>query len=59
MNLDILGKVELNNLKDKLDKEIIYTGQESIPFSKRHPIFKSLMRLEFEEAIIDYIKSKK
>ena len=29
----------------------IYTGEETIPFQERHPIFKAFMKLEFKDAI--------
>ncbi|MFX0026210.1 MAG: hypothetical protein ACFE8M_07330 [Candidatus Hermodarchaeota archaeon] len=37
----------------------LYSGNEQIPFKDRHPLFKSLMRVEFEEAMIDFLKSIK
>ena len=39
-------------------KEIsdIYSGQETIRFANRHPIFKSLMKIEFEEVLRKYHK---
>lgn len=35
----------------------IYTGNEKIPFNDRHPIYKALLKLEFEEAIKAWILS--
>ena len=32
----------------------IYTGEEKIQFSERHPIFKTLMKLEFEEVLRNF-----
>lgn len=29
----------------------IYSGEEVIQFSNRHPIFKTLMKLEFEDVL--------
>ena len=29
----------------------IYSGEESIRFNNRHPIFKTLMKLEFEDVL--------
>jgi hypothetical protein len=29
-------------------KPDIYSGEEAIPFEERHPIFKSIMKLEFQ-----------
>jgi hypothetical protein len=34
----------------------IYTGVENIQFKNRHPIFKALMKLEFEDVIRAYHK---
>jgi hypothetical protein len=34
----------------------IYTGTEKIQFNNRHPIFKALMKLEFEDVIRTYNK---
>jgi hypothetical protein len=42
-----------------MSKEDIYCGNEQITFKNRHPLFKSLMRVEFEEAMIDFLKSIK
>ena len=30
------------------EKEFIYSGEETIPFSQRHPTFKTIMKLEFQ-----------
>jgi len=38
-------------------REYIYNGSEKIPFKNRHPIFKSLMTIEFEDAMRNYNKS--
>ena len=35
----------------------IYTGNEKIPFKDRHPTYKALLKLEFEEAIKIWILS--
>ena len=34
----------------------IYSGKETINFNNRHPIFKTLMKLEFEEVLRKYHK---
>ncbi len=34
----------------------IYSGKETINFKNRHPIFKTLMKLEFEEVLRKYQK---
>ena len=31
--------------------EDIYTGKEKIPFQERHPIYKAILKLEFEDTI--------
>jgi len=31
--------------------EDIYTGKEKIPFQERHPIYKAILKLEFEDVI--------
>ena len=36
----------------------IYRGNEKIAFQERHRIYKTLLKLEFEEAIRDYMKKK-
>ncbi|MFX1497710.1 MAG: hypothetical protein ACFFBH_09305 [Promethearchaeota archaeon] len=35
----------------------IYSGEEVIQFKNRNPIFKSLMRIEFEDAMKEYLTS--
>ncbi len=39
-----------------LDESDIYSGKETISFNDRHPIFKTLMKLEFEEVLRKYHK---
>ena len=57
----------MNNLKDfKVEEEFglsvkrldFYTGEEKISFRNRHPIFKTLMKLEFEDVIRNYLKKE-
>ena len=38
-------KCNINELKD------IYSGNEQIEFNNRHPIYKTLMKLEFEDIL--------
>jgi len=38
------------------DKADIYSGEEIIRFNNRHPIFKTLMKLEFEDVIRSFPK---
>ncbi|MFW9782524.1 MAG: hypothetical protein ACFFFB_09605 [Candidatus Heimdallarchaeota archaeon] len=47
----ILSKtlIPFSKLFDKKRDPDIYTGQEIIPFREKHPIFKALMRIEFED----------
>ena len=35
-------------------KPDIYLGNENIPFEQRHPIFKSIMKLEFQKALLHF-----
>lgn len=42
--------------RSKLNKPDIYSGAEKIQFNNRHPIFKALMKLEFEDVIRNYHK---
>ena len=35
----------------------IYTGEESIPFEKRDPLYKSILRKEFSNAIKEFSKT--
>ena len=41
----------LFNIKEN---DHIYSGEESIPFSQRHPTFKSMMKLEFQDALREF-----
>jgi len=42
-------------IKQKRPKDI-YSGVETIPFEKRDPLFKSILRKEFSNAIKDFYK---
>jgi hypothetical protein len=42
--------------RSKISKPDIYSGAEKMQFNNRHPIFKALMKLEFEEVIRNYQK---
>jgi hypothetical protein len=47
--MDILSN---NSAKRKINKvNDIYSGNEQIEFINRHPIFKTLMKLEFEDVL--------
>lgn len=39
------------NFFNKHKKPDIYLSNDIIPFKERHPIFKTLMKLEFEEVL--------
>lgn len=45
-----------SNTLSRLEKRDIYSGSEKIQFSNRHPIFKAIMKLEFEDVIRNYHK---
>jgi len=47
-----------SKLSKKVDIRDIYSGNEKIPFRNRHPIFKSILRIEFEDAIREYLEIK-
>jgi len=32
----------------------IYEGYEKIPFQDRHPIYKAMMKIEFEQALREF-----
>ncbi|MFX0020523.1 MAG: hypothetical protein ACFFB1_15045 [Promethearchaeota archaeon] len=49
-------KIPYSNFYKLKQNEDIYSGNEQIPFKERHPIFKCLLRLEFEEAVREYLK---
>ncbi len=46
LDKDIIGSKE----KLVVQKDI-YSGEENIQFNNRHPIFKTLMKLEFEDIL--------
>ena len=43
-------QIKEKNLSD------IYSGEEQIAFIKRHPIYRTLMKLEFENVLRSYKK---
>lgn len=51
--------ISFTNFLDKKHEPDIYTGVEKIPFEQRHPIYKALMRTEFEDEIKNFSKNKK
>ena len=34
----------------------IYSGEETIRFNNRHPIYKTLMKLEFEDILRSFLR---
>ena len=48
---DLLNRTKSDLTFTVLPFDDIYSGAEQIPFKNRHPIFKALMKLEFEDAI--------
>jgi predicted secreted protein len=54
------AKVEEFVHKPKNFKKVpdIYSGEEIMQFSDRHPIFKTLMKLEFEDILRNFLKRK-
>lgn len=42
------------NFLNKLEKPDIYLSNENLPFKERHPIFRTLMKLEFEVALRNF-----
>ena len=48
-----------NSAKHKiinLELKDIYSGNEKIEFNNRHPIYKTLMKLEFEDVLRSFPK---
>jgi len=50
----VLPFSKLIESRDRLD---IYTGEETIPFEKRDPLYKSILRKEFSNAIKEFSKT--
>ncbi|MBY9012173.1 MAG: hypothetical protein KGD70_07355 [Candidatus Lokiarchaeota archaeon] len=44
----------INPNKLFLNQTDIYSGEESIRFNNRHPIYRALMKIEFEEVLRSY-----
>ncbi|MHA1459349.1 MAG: hypothetical protein ACTSQR_06775 [Promethearchaeota archaeon] len=57
MAIHKIAKMEIS-LPSKFERfeSDIYSGKEIINFKNRHPIFKTLMKLEFEEVLRKYHK---
>lgn len=51
--------IPLSEVMEKKSIPDIYEGYEKIPFSQRHPIYKAMMKIEFEEVLREFILNKK
>lgn len=49
--------IPISSIINKKIAEDIYSGNEDIEFKDRHPIYKTLLKLEFEDAIYSYLDS--
>lgn len=47
--------IPISSIITKKVAEDIYSGNEDIVFKDRHPIYKALLKLEFEEALNSYL----
>jgi hypothetical protein len=47
-----------NAMKVSLNIIDIYSGTEQIRFNNRHPIYRTLMKIEFEDAMRQYVKKR-
>lgn len=47
--------IPISSIITKKIAEDIYSGNEDIDFKDRHPTYKALLKLEFEEAINSYL----
>jgi hypothetical protein len=55
MGIQNKTKVDFKIVKPRHETDI-YNGTENLRFSTRHPIYKALMKLEFEDVIRKYHK---
>jgi hypothetical protein len=54
-----MKKIILINSSGLLPTQIdIYSGEETLRFNNRHPIFRTLMKLEFEEVLRSFSKKE-
>lgn len=44
------------NVSSNFNQRDIYNGDETLQFSLKHPIFRTLMKLEFEEVLRSFSK---
>ncbi len=51
-------KYKLSSDNYELIKELpdIYSGEENLRFDNRHPIYKTLMKLEFEDVLRSFTR---
>ncbi|MFX1445114.1 MAG: hypothetical protein ACFFHV_17000 [Promethearchaeota archaeon] len=49
--------VPFSKLMQSRNRMDIYTGEERIPFEKRDPLYKSILRKEFSNAIKEFSKT--
>jgi len=55
-----MERVKTQNFSENREyrKEIsdLYSGEETIRFDNRHPIYKTLMKLEFEDVLRSFLR---
>lgn len=51
-----LDKEPINSNEEGLFQNDLYSGDEIIQFNNRHPIFRTLMKLEFEDVLRSFSK---
>jgi len=51
--------ISFSQLSGKPRTEFIYTGKEKIPFNDTHPVYQTILRHEFTEAIQKSFKERK
>ena len=57
--IDIYQGFKTNNnnvMKISLNNIDIYSGEETIRFDNRHPIYRTLMKLEFEDVLRSFTR---
>ena len=48
------GDKPINQSRLPVTHTDIYSGEENIQFNNRHPIYRALMKIEFEEVLRSY-----
>ncbi|MFX0056774.1 MAG: hypothetical protein ACFE85_10720 [Candidatus Hodarchaeota archaeon] len=58
--LEIVSDISIpfSEILRKENSYYIYSGIERMQFNERHPIFKAILKLEFEEAVLDYLNKR-